>query len=133
MAGEGSELSVTWSQLLDKTSKARYMYEERLALLGGMQDPYVTISVNTSVDWLNWPNVEYPDIYNYFIATPSGYTEQQLKAYKSLDGYKYFVDGWVERCHSLVSAFPTQSECSVRESKTLTETVRKCTSALDSS
>ena len=25
----------------------------------------------------------------------SEYTKQELKAYKSLDGYKYFVDGWV--------------------------------------
>ena len=62
-----------------------------------MQEPYITISVISQeecMDWLTWPNVEYPDIYNYFITTPS-YTKQQLKAYKSLNGYKYFVDGWV--------------------------------------
>ena len=64
-------------------------------MLGGvcMQDPYITISVISQeecMDWLTWPNIEYPDIYNYFITTPS-YTKQQLKAYKSLDGYKYFV------------------------------------------
>ena len=43
---------------------------------------------------LRWADVEYPYIYNYFIATP-GVTKQQLKAYKSMDGYKFFQDGWV--------------------------------------
>ena len=99
MAGEGSKLAVTYSsyfQTLDVAAKARY--NEKLAILGGIQDPYVTVNVIRSeehIDWLNWPNIEYPDIYNYFVTTPSSYTKQQLKAYKSLDGYKYFVDGWV--------------------------------------
>ena len=47
-----------------------------------------------SLDWLRWADVKYPDIYNYSIATP-GVTKQQLKAYKSMDGYKFFQDGWV--------------------------------------
>lgn len=67
-------------------------------MLGGMQDPYLTINVvslEECIYLLIWPNVEYPDIYNHFITTPSGYTKQQLKAYKSLERYKYFVDNWV--------------------------------------
>ena len=31
------------------------------------------------------PDVLYADIYNYLILTPSTYTHEQLKAYKSLD------------------------------------------------
>ena len=53
------------------------------------------MSSEESVDWHDWPDVQYPDIHNYFIATPSGYTKEELKAYKSLEGYKYFLDGWV--------------------------------------
>ena len=39
--------------------------------------------------------MQYPDIYNCLVETPSLYTHQQLKAYKSLEAYKLFVDGWV--------------------------------------
>jgi len=45
------------------------------------------------LDWYNWPNVEYPDIFNYFVTSVSTYTKQQLEAYKSLDGY---MDGWIQ-------------------------------------
>ena len=81
---------------LDQTSQARY--KEKLVLLGDIEDPYFTLdhcSREQGIEWQNWPNVVYPDIYNYFIETPSPYTKQELKAYKSLDGYQYFVDGWV--------------------------------------
>ncbi len=60
-------------------------------MLGKMQDPYFTINHASSeemMDWQAWPSVEYPDIHKYFIATPSSYTNQELKAYKSLEGYK---------------------------------------------
>ena len=50
-------------------------------MVGGMQDPYLTINVvslEECIYFLIWPNVEYPDIYNYFITTPSSYTSQMI-------------------------------------------------------
>ena len=35
------------------------------------------------------------DVYNYLVVTVSLYTREQLKAYKSLDGYNFFINGWV--------------------------------------
>ena len=70
-------------------------------MLGGIKDPYiywqVEVELNSAqkVEWYGWPEVEYPDIYNYLIASPSPHTSEELKAYKSMEGYRQFVDGWV--------------------------------------
>ena len=40
-------------------------------------------------DWQQWPEVEYPDIFNYLEATPSLYTQNQLKA------WMLTISGWV--------------------------------------
>ena len=37
----------------------------------------------------------YHDLYNYLVNQQSYFTGKVLKAYKSLDAYKYFVAGWV--------------------------------------
>ena len=77
---------------LDEQAKSRY--REKLAKVGNMTDPYLP-STASSIDWQDWPDVQYPDVYNYLVETPSLYTRQQLKAYKSLEAYMQFVDGWV--------------------------------------
>ncbi|KAI8485886.1 hypothetical protein Bbelb_364380 [Branchiostoma belcheri] len=41
------------------------------------------------------PNIAFPDIYMYLISHPSLYTGEAMKAYKSLDAYKYFTSGKV--------------------------------------
>ena len=63
-------------------------------------DPYLTETGKTNVEelkWHSWPSVECADIYNYLISTPSPYTKDQLRAYKSLDGYNFATNGWVDK------------------------------------
>ena len=54
------------------------------------------------VDWYDWPQFECPNIYNFLIETPSVYTGESLKSYKSQDAYNFYDNGWVEN----INVFP---------------------------
>ena len=62
-------------------------YTQKLNKLGGIDNPFIQEPNVVGEDWECWPSVEYPDIYNYLIQTPSLYTGESLKTYKSLDTY----------------------------------------------
>ena len=80
---------------LEDTEKCRYT--QKLDKLGGIDDPYLQEPSVVGEDWNSWPSVEYPDIYNYLIQTPSLYTGESLKAYKkSLEAYNYYINGWID-------------------------------------
>lgn len=58
-------------------------------------DPYTLDEndLNYSLDGV--PPVTNMDIVSYLLLTHSFYTQQQMKAYKSLEAYKYFSSGFV--------------------------------------
>ena len=61
---------------------AKERYRDKLQKLGGLADPYLEKSRDdhiSIVDWQLWPEVEYPDIYNSLITTPSLYTGDSLR------------------------------------------------------
>ena len=43
----------------------------------------------------DYPSMEYPDLVSYLALQTSWITGQQMKAYKSMDAYNFFVSGWV--------------------------------------
>ena len=93
----------TYSYYRDLDAVAKRRYEEKLDLLPGVVDePYMNtlFSVHSGSGHL-WSKVEYPDIYNYLINTPSPRTQEELKAYKSLDRYNFFVQGWMSNVRVL--------------------------------
>jgi len=73
---------------------ARYKY--KIIYVG--QDPYtmppeIWVSCDNAIIY---PEITYPDKYNYLISIPSSpYTGDQLKAYKGLEAYIHFKDGWI--------------------------------------
>ncbi|CAH1270905.1 Hypp4506 [Branchiostoma lanceolatum] len=80
---------------LGRDDKTRY--RQKCGMLG-TGDPYL-LPTSRMVPALNCdilPGVEFPDIYIYLISKPSEYTGESMKAYKSLDAYKYFVSGKVD-------------------------------------
>ena len=85
--------SAYFSQL-DDNDKQRY--KEKMTKLGLQTDPYLFSTDQWSPDRSLCPRVKYPDICVYLINSPILYTREALKAYKSSEGYAYFVAGFVE-------------------------------------
>jgi hypothetical protein len=82
---------------LDKKSQERYV--EKLTVNGAeLQDPYSESFQGWEKKTTNWPTVEYGDIWQYLIDTPGKHTKSKMKAYKSLDGYNFFLSGHVRTC-----------------------------------
>ena len=92
-----------FNELKDEVAKKRY--EEKMKIVHHSKDPFCELESKQAsfvgLDWNEWPGVLYVDIYNYLILTPSEYTHDQLKAYKSMDGYNYFVNGWVSNLNAM--------------------------------
>ena len=68
--------STTYSKYymeLDSESKKRY--EEKVKLVG--EDRYCRMESSSStcsgIEWTEWPDVLFADIYNYLMLTPSAY------------------------------------------------------------
>ena len=70
-----------------------------MKVVDGLKDPYCYLeskkSISNALEWTECPDVSFADIYNYLVLTVSSYTHDQLKAYESLDGYNFFINGWV--------------------------------------
>lgn len=89
---DSREFSDYYNQL---EAGAKERYREKLDKINlTVSDPY-TFGQGQEISEAILPDIEYPDIYNFLINTPSPFTKEELKAYKSLDGYKYLLAGWV--------------------------------------
>ena len=79
---------------LDYTARKRYL--EKLKVDGEtLPDPYGITEDLWLDDVTKWPSVEFGDLYTYLIDTKGPFTKEKLKAYKSLEAYSYFHDGYV--------------------------------------
>lgn len=75
---------------LDYLSQRRYVEK-----LKNLPDPYGIPEALWLDDVTKWPSIEFGDIYMYLIDSKGPYTKENLKAYKSLESYNYFYNGYV--------------------------------------
>ena len=73
----------------------RKRYNDKTNVIGC--DPYNIAATCLENDVTKWSHVGFLDVINYLVFSPSSYTSEQLKKYKSLDAYKYFQDGWIRQ------------------------------------
>ena len=77
---------------------AKWRYVEKLSTVGFFlgDDPYLPKNeVRFSDDMTTWPQIEFNDIFTYFISRPGLYTQEQLLSWEQLDSYNFFQAGYV--------------------------------------
>jgi hypothetical protein len=80
------------------TSSDRKRYFDKIRLTDGTQLPDPFSLDNWSDDIAHLPDLSWIDVYTYLIDTPSVYTKEALKAWKSLDAYGLYACGHVQDC-----------------------------------
>ena len=81
---------------LNLESEDKKRYKEKITLSNGKLLPDLSLldaGKKGEVHYL--PDLCFADIFNYLINTPSDYTRENLKAYKSLEAYNFLVWGHV--------------------------------------
>ena len=74
----------------------RKRYIEKISKID-FNDPYLYRSNELDYNSDMLPNVTYPDIVNYLLFAPSPMTGDELKCYKSMEAYNYFLSGFVRK------------------------------------
>ena len=81
---------------LCEDDKRRYI--EKLTFKGKcFPDPYEVSEASWKDDVDLWPQLEWPNIYHYFVHTASLYTNEEIGAYRSLEAYNYVKSGHVKK------------------------------------
>ena len=75
----------------------RERYKKKLQLLYNstdsevLLDPFIENEEKWKDDITLWPPIEFGQIYTYLIDSPGQFTREQLKAYKSLEAFNYYI------------------------------------------
>lgn len=75
-------------------AKSKDRYIQKLDVIDGC-DPYKVPRNEWQDDVDLWPSISYINVEMYLLFSPSPYTQEQLKNYKSLSCYQNFANGWV--------------------------------------
>ena len=91
------KMTSNYYESLDATEKANYRAKLTLSSGEAIPDPYILQS-EWSNDIANLPELSWRDVTEYLIDTPSNFSKESMKAYKSLEAYDYFVCKHVQDC-----------------------------------
>ena len=118
-----STVTMNFSKYYDELDcQAQKRYREKMDMACLPIDPCVSknfVSIMSGSTQKLWPEIKYPDIFNYLICTNTSYTREQLKAYKSMDGYKFFVQGRVGKVEILVQDEVVVLKANVQHSQSI--------------
>ena len=87
----------SYFESLTNTDKADYNGKFTLSMGELLSDPF-TIK-NWKCDESLLPDIAWPNIYNYLIECPNVFIKESFKAYKSLEGYNFFIPGNVQEVY----------------------------------
>ena len=85
-------MSTDYFNKLDPLTQKRY--KEKLEIIGNI-DQYSVPDSHFSVKICGFPSICYPDIVNYLVFSPSPFSADDMKVYKSLEAYNQVIEGWV--------------------------------------
>ena len=80
---------------LNQENREKYKKKLTLDYRTTLPDPY-SVEGSWSSGLKDLPSITWIDMHTYLIDTPSEYTKEKLKAYKSLDAYNFYVCGHVQ-------------------------------------
>ncbi|KAL3885690.1 hypothetical protein ACJMK2_025736 [Sinanodonta woodiana] len=92
-------MSFGYKETLDSDAYARYL--QKLQVVEIKDCPYkfpADLWVNNPT---KWPEVTWPDVYNYLTDTPGVYTRETMKNYKSLEAHNFLLSGWVQTVYHM--------------------------------
>lgn len=87
-------------KLCSENPDAAERYQQKVSIINDT-DPYSLANDDMNYDPASFPSITNMDIVAYLVLTTSFYTKQQMKAFKSLQAYKYFDAGFVRICGTL--------------------------------
>ena len=81
---------------LSQADKTVYLSKLTLQNEKRLPDPFTIKDNNWSDDISMLPDMTYIDLFQYLVNTPSPFTMENLKAYKSLEAYNFYLSGHVQ-------------------------------------
>ncbi|XP_041371313.1 uncharacterized protein LOC121384798 [Gigantopelta aegis] len=77
-------------------SQVKGRYDGKLAIINCHMCPYRLPAGVWKNQPMEWPELQWGDVYSFLIESPGVFTRESMKAYKSLEAHNYFLSGWVQ-------------------------------------